>query len=101
MLNRLTIEDLFSTGFQSTEMVIRLQDSANKGTAATSKVTTLKATVNLAFQNLVDYATDDELMIPTKSTVKTAYMAADDLTNDATQVTLTGITTHGIEIQVI
>ena len=101
MLNRLTIEDPFSTGFQSTEMVIRLQDSANKGTAATSKVTTLKATVNLAFQNLVDYATDDELMIPTKSTLKTAYMAADDLTNDATQVTLTGITTHGIEIQVI
>ena len=88
MLNRLTIEDPFATGFQTTEMVIRLQDAANNGTAVAPKVTTIKTTVNLTFQ----YLMDDELTIPTKSEAKIAYMAVDDAMNDqAPQLVLTGV----------
>jgi hypothetical protein len=99
MLNRLTIEDPFATGFQTTEMVIRLQDAANNGTAVAPKVTTIKTTVNLTFQ----YLMDDELTIPTKSEAKIAYMAVDDAMNDqAPQLVLTGVgVAHPVDAHLI
>jgi hypothetical protein len=98
MLNRLTIEDPFATGFQTTEMVIRLQDAANNGTAVAPKVTTIKTTVNLTFQ----YLMDDELTIPTKSEAKIAYMAVDDAMNDQAQLVLTGVgVAHPVDAHLI
>ena len=89
MLNRLTIKDPYGNGEQTAEMVISLEDAANNGTAAAPKVTTLKTTVNLAFQ----YQTDDiaPIIPPTKNALKAADIVAETVNDHGPQVMLTGI----------
>ena len=92
ILNRLTIKDPYGHGEKTAEMVIRLQDAANNGTAAAPKVTTLKATVNLGFSQLIDYAAvDDEIMIPTKHAMKVADVVVETANDHAPQLVLTGL----------
>ena len=83
IINRLTIQDNVGMGGQTAEMVIRLEDTANNGPAANSKVTTLKTTVNLSFQSLVD----DAIIIPTQKVA----MLADGIADNAPQIALTGV----------
>jgi hypothetical protein len=92
ILNRLTIKDPYGHGEKTAEMVIRLQDAANNGTAAAPKVTTLKATVNLGFSQLIDYAAvDDEIMIPTKHAMKVADVVVETANDHSPQLVLTGL----------
>ncbi|MEN9757768.1 MAG: hypothetical protein RL755_1955 [Pseudomonadota bacterium] len=102
MLNRLTIKDPLSTGAQTTEMVISLEDAANNGTAAAPKVTTLKTTVNLGFSQLIDYAAiDDEVMIP-KHAMKVSDVVVETVNDQAPQIVLTGVgVAHSVDAHLI
>jgi hypothetical protein len=102
MLNRLTIKDPLSTGAQTTEMVISLEDAANNGTAAAPKVTTLKTTVNLGFSQLIDYAAiDDEVMIP-KHAMKVSDVVVETVNDQAPQLVLTGVgLAHSVDAHLI